>query len=138
MSETHGFMTIGEAASRSGMPPKTIRFYEDIGLIGPAERFANQYRAYTEKDVHRLRFIQRARSLGFSLKDVGALLSLYHDRRRASREVKRLALRHVAEVDRKIAELTALRNVIADLAKRCHGDERPDCPILDELDASTN
>lgn len=131
-------ITIGEAASRSGMAPKTIRFYEEIGLIGPAERFANQYRAYSEKDVHTLRFIQRARSLGFSLKDIRALLSLYHDRGRASRDVKRLALQQVAEVDRKIAELTAIRNTIAALAHRCHGDGRPECPILDELEAQTH
>lgn len=130
-----GLVTIGEAASRSGMPPKTIRFYEQIGLIGPAQRLANRYRAYSEKDVHTLRFIHRARNLGFTLKDIRALLSLYHDRGRASREVKRLALEHVGALDRKIAELTAIRNTIADLATRCHGDERPQCPILDELEA---
>jgi MerR family copper efflux transcriptional regulator len=88
--------------------------------------------------VHTLRFIHRARSLGFALKDIRALLSLYRDGRRASREVKRLALRHVAEVDRKIAELTAIRNAIADLAKRCHGDDRPECPILDELETQAH
>jgi len=132
---SEGFVTIGEAASRSGMPPKTIRFYEQIGLIGPAQRLANRYRAYSEKDVHTLRFIHRARSLGFTLKDIRALLSLYHDRDRASREVKRLALEHVGALDRKIAELTAIRNTIAELARRCHGDERPHCPILDELEA---
>lgn len=137
-TQTNGFMTIGEAASRSGMPPKTIRFYEEIGLIRPAERFENQYRAYSERDVHTLRFIHRARSLGFALKDIRALLALYRDRRRASREVKRLALQQVAEVDHKIAELTAIRNAIADLAKRCHGDDRPECPILDELEATTH
>lgn len=130
-------MTIGEAASRSGMPPKTIRFYEEIGLIGPAERLANQYRAYREKDVNTLRFIHRARSLGFPLKDIRALLSLYQDRRRASREVKRLAVNQVAQIDRKIAELTAIRDAIADLAKRCHGDDRPECPILDQFAATT-
>lgn len=132
--QADGFVTIGEAASRSGMPPKTIRFYEEIGLIGPAQRFANRYRAYTGKDVHTLRFIHRARSLGFPLKDIRALLSLYRNHRRASRDVKRLALRHVAEMDHKIAELTIIRNLIADLAKHCHGDDRPDCPILDELE----
>ncbi len=133
-----GWMTIGEAASRSGMPPKTIRFYEEIGLIGPAERLANQYRAYSEKDVHTLHFIHRARSLGFPLKEIRALLSLYHDRKRASREVKRLALNHLAEIDRKIAELTAIRNSISELAHRCHGDDKPECPILDELEAPTH
>lgn len=137
-TQANGFMTIGEAASRSGMPPKTIRFYEEIGLIRPAERFENQYRAYSERDVHTLRFIHRARSLGFALKDIRALLALYRDRRRASREVKRLALQHIAEVEHKIAELTAIRNAIADLAKRCHGDDRPECPILDELKATSH
>jgi MerR family copper efflux transcriptional regulator len=131
-----GFMTIGEAASSSGMPPKTIRFYEDIGLIRPARRLANQYRAYSEKDVHTLRFIHRARNLGFPLEEVRTLLALYQDRRRESREVKRIALRQVAQVDRRIAELTAIRNAIAELAERCHGDDRPECPILDELGAS--
>jgi MerR family copper efflux transcriptional regulator len=131
-------MTIGQAASRSGMPPKTIRFYEEIGLIGPADRLGNRYRAYGEKDVHTMRFIHRARSLGFALKEIRELLSLYRDRRRTSRDVKRLALRHVVEVDRKIAELTAIRNAIADLAERCHGDDRPECPILDGLEASTH
>jgi MerR family copper efflux transcriptional regulator len=133
--ESAGYVTIGEAALRSGMPPKTIRFYEQIGLIRPAQRFANQYRAYSEKDVHTLKFVHRARNLGFSLKDIQALLSLYRDRRRASRDVKRLALKHVADVDRRIAELTAIRNAIAGLAQKCHGDDRPQCPILDELEA---
>jgi len=131
------FMTIGEAASRSGMPPKTIRFYEQIGLIGPAARLANRYRAYSENDVHTLRFIQRTRSLGFPLEDVRTLLSLYRDRRRASREVKRLAVRQIAEVDRRIAELREIRDVLADLAERCHGDDRPECPILDQFAATT-
>ena len=134
----NGVMSIGEAASRSGVPPKTIRYYEEIGLIAPAERLENHYRAYDEKDVQTLRFIQRARSLGFSLKEVADLLALYHDRRRVSRDVKRLALAHVAELDRKIAELKAIRNTIADLAARCHGDQRPDCPILEELETPTH
>ncbi|MBU6464583.1 MAG: Cu(I)-responsive transcriptional regulator [Bradyrhizobium sp.] len=127
-------MSIGEAASQSGVPPKTIRYYEEIGLITPAERLENRYRAYDDNDVQTLRFIQRARSLGFSLKEVAALLSLYRDRRRASRDVKRLALAHVAELDRKIAEMKAIRNTIADLAARCHGDQRPECQILEELE----
>jgi MerR family copper efflux transcriptional regulator len=134
----NGVMSIGEAASRSGMPPKTIRYYEEIGLIAPAERRENRYRAYDEKDVQTLRFIQRARSLGFSLKEVADLLALYRDRRRASRDVKRLALAHVAELDRKIAELKAIRNTIADLAVRCRGDQRPECPILEELETPTH
>lgn len=132
---SRGLITIGEAASRSGMPPKTIRFYEDIGLIAPAERLANGYRAYGSQDVETLRFIHRARAFGFTLEEIKSLLRLYRDRKRASRDVKRLALQHVAAVDRKIAELTAIRNTIAQLAERCHGDQRPECPILDEIEA---
>jgi MerR family transcriptional regulator, copper efflux regulator len=126
-------LKISEAAERSGMPPKTIRYYEDIGLIGPADRLENSYRTYDENDVHRLRFIQQARGLGFSLKDVAALLELYRDRDRASHEVKRLALRHVAALDAKIDQMMAMRKALAELADRCHGDDRPECPILDEL-----
>ena len=135
---SNGVMSIGDAASQSGVPRKTIRYYEEIGLIAPAERLENRYRAYDEKDIQTLRFIQRARSLGFSLKEVADLLALYRDRRRASRDVKKLALAHVAELDRKIAELKAIRNTIADLAARCHGDQRPECPILEELETPTH
>jgi MerR family transcriptional regulator, copper efflux regulator len=120
------------------VPPKTVRYYEDIGLIKPPERRENRYRSYGETDVQTLRFIHRARNLGFSLKDISALLTLYHDRERASREVKHLALEHGSELDRKIAELTAIRNTIADVAERCYGDDRPDCPILDELEATAH
>jgi Cu(I)-responsive transcriptional regulator len=130
----NGVMSIGEAASRSGVPPKTIRYYEEIGLIAPAARLENRYRAYDRNDVQTLRFIQRARSLGFSLKEVGELLALYRDRRRHARDVKRLALARVTEFDHKIAELKAIRNAIADLAERCRGDQRPECPILEELE----
>ncbi len=128
-------MTIGEAASQSGVPRKTIRFYEGIGLIEPAKRFANRYRRYDGHDVLTLRFIHRARNLGFSISEVGELLALYRDRRRASGDVKRLALAHVERLDRKIAELMAVRNTIADLARRCRGDHRPECPIIEELEA---
>jgi Cu(I)-responsive transcriptional regulator len=127
-------MTIGQASERSGVPPKTIRFYEDVGLITPVERLANRYRAYDQSNVQTLRFIHRARSLGFSLKEVDELLALYRDRRRASRDVKRLALAHVADLDRKIAELVKIRDTIAELAHRCHGDQRPSCPILEDLE----
>ncbi len=131
--EAAEMMTIGEAAARSGVPAKTIRFYEEAGVIAPAARGANRYRAYSEPDIHTLRFSHRARSLGFSLRDVAALLALYRQKGRSSRDVKKLAVRHVADLDRKIAELTAIRNTIAALAAQCRGDHRPECPILDDL-----
>ncbi|MBW4052666.1 MAG: Cu(I)-responsive transcriptional regulator [Proteobacteria bacterium] len=127
-------MTIGQAAVSSGVPPKTIRFYEEMGLVKPAERLANRYRAYDESNLQTLRFIRRARDLGFSLQEIDKLLALYRNRRRASEDVKRLALAHVAQLDHKIAELTRIRDTLADLARRCHGDQRPDCPILDDLE----
>jgi len=131
-------MTIGDAARRSGESAKTIRYYESIGLIRPASRHGNNYRAYRDQDVEFLRFIQRARGLGFSLKEVDALITLYRDRRRTSREVKRLALEHIEELNRKIAELAAIRNALQELAQKCRGDDRPECPILDELGSGTN
>lgn len=130
--------TIGEAATRSGVPPKTIRFYEEIGLVQPAARSANGYRAYGEKEIRILEFVSRARALGFSLKDIAALLELYRDRGRASHDVKKLAKGHIAELDRRIAEMTAIRTALADLVRRCRGDHRPDCPILDELAAKSH
>ncbi len=136
--KTGDMVTIGEAAARSGVPPKAIRFYEESGIIKPAVRGENRYRAYSDADVQTLRFIQRARALGFSLKDIADLLDLYHNNKRASRDVKKLALKHVAELDRKIAEMTAIRDTIATLAKQCHGNDRPSCPILDELEAATH
>jgi MerR family transcriptional regulator, copper efflux regulator len=131
-------MTIGDAARRSGVSAKTIRYYESIGLIRPASRHGNNYRAYRDQDVEFLRFIQRARGLGFSLKEVDALIALYRDRLRTSREVKRLALGHIEELNRKIAELVAIRNALQELAQKCRGDDRPECPILDELGSGTN
>ena len=127
-------MTIGQASARSGVPAKTIRFYEELGLVKPAERLANRYRGYDENNVQTLRFIRSARDLGFSLQEIHKLLALYRNRRRASEDVKRLALAHVTELDHKIAELTRIRDTLADLARHCRGDQRPDCPILDELE----
>ena len=127
-------LTIGQAAASSGVPPKTIRFYEEVGLVKPAERLANRYRAYDESNVQTLRFIRRARDLGFSLQEIDKLLALYRNRRRASEDVKRLALAHVAQLDHKITELTRIRDTRAELAHRCHGDQRPDCPILEDLE----
>jgi MerR family copper efflux transcriptional regulator len=128
-------MTIGDAARRSGVSAKTIRYHESIGLIRPASRHGNNYRAYRDQDVEFLRFIQRARGLGFSLKEVDALIALYRDRGRTSREVKRLAVGHIEELNRKIAELVAIRNALREMAQKCRGDDRPECPILDELRA---
>lgn len=131
-------MTIGQAAQRSGVPPKTIRYYESVGLIGRAARGENNYRGYGDKEVDTLRFINRARALGFSLKEIEALLALYRDRRRPSREVKQLALQHIDDLDRKIAELQAIKRALLHLAEKCRGDERPDCPILDSLGSRTS
>ena len=126
-------MNIGSIAKRSGLPAKTIRYYESIGLIPPALRSEGNYRTYTEHDLQTLKFVQRARGLGFSVKDVAKLLTLWQDRRRASAEVRRLAQEHVSEIDRKIEELKGMRRTLTNLIEQCHGDHRPDCPILDDL-----
>lgn len=131
-------LMIGEVAALTGLPSKTIRYYEESGIIKNARRNDNHYRTYTQVDVQTLRFVAHARSLGFSLKDVGDLLSLYRDRNRASKDVRRLALAHLADLDRRIADLQAMRNTIADLAQRCHGDDRPECPIIKELEGVPN
>lgn len=125
-------MNIGEAAARSALPPKTIRYYEEIELLKPA-RAANGYRDYSGKDVHRLRFLQRARSLGFSIQECRLLLSLYEDEHRASADVKALAEEKIGEIDRKISELQSLRITLSNLAKNCRGNDKPDCPIIDDL-----
>jgi Cu(I)-responsive transcriptional regulator len=125
-------MNIGEVSERSGLPPKTIRYYEDIGLIRP-RRGPNGYRAFADADAHRLAFLGRARSLGFSIEECRALLALYADDERASGDVKQLAEAHLAAIDRKIAELASMRATLARLVRRCAGDARPDCPILDDL-----
>ena len=126
-------MNIGEIAARSGMPPKTIRYYESVGLIDAAARTESGYRQYDERDLRILRFIHRARDLGFSVKAVGELLALWRDPHRTSAEVKKLAREHVGDIDRKIEELQAMRRAVVDLIERCHGDARPDCPIIDDL-----
>ncbi|HUB45539.1 MAG TPA: Cu(I)-responsive transcriptional regulator [Acetobacteraceae bacterium] len=126
-------LSIGDAAARSGVPAKTIRYYEQIGLIRPAERGANQYRSYSETDVAMLRFVGRARRLGFSVQELKQLVALYRDRGRASADVKAIAVQHIARIDHKLAELQTVRAALADLAEQCHGDARPDCPILDEM-----
>lgn len=125
-------MNIGSAARHSGLPAKTIRYYEDIDLIRPA-RAENGYRDYSPEDIHRLRFLQRARSLGFSIEECRLLVSLYDDEARASADVKALALGKIAEVDRKIEQLRSMKKTLKALAENCHGDDRPDCPILDDI-----
>ena len=126
-------MNIGEAAARSGLSPKTIRYYESIDLVAAPGRTDGGYRDYDARDVHVLHFLHRARGLGFSVRECRDLLALYQDRDRASADVKAIALRHIGDIDRKITELETLRDTLNDLATRCHGDDRPDCPILDDL-----
>lgn len=125
-------MNISDAARRSGLPAKTIRYYEEIGLLSP-RRQGNGYRSYGERDVYRLRFLQRARSLGFTIADCRGLLQLYDDKNRASADVRAMAQQRIDDIDQKIEELESLRATLADLVSACHGDERPDCPILDDL-----
>lgn len=128
-----GLHNIGEAADLSGVSAKMIRHYEGIGLIPQAGRTFAGYRIYSDTDVHRLRFIRRSRNLGFSIKQIEALLGLWDDRSRASAEVKKLAQSHADELAEKISEMQAMQRTLQDLAHRCHGDNRPDCPILDDL-----
>ncbi len=128
-------MNISNAARTSGISPKTIRYYEEIGLIPAPDRRDNGYRDYGVNDVENLRFINRARKLGFPLKDIGNLLTLWHDSNRSSAEVKKLAESHIAALDDRIEEMMTVRRVLQDLSHRCHGDDRPECPIIDDLAA---
>lgn len=125
-------MNVSEAARRSGLPAKTIRYYGDIGLVAPG-RAANGYRAYSHDDVHRLAFLKRARGLGFSIDDCRQLMALYRDRSRASHDVRAIAVAHVEAIDAKLGELQSMRATLSKLIGACHGDERPDCPILDDF-----
>jgi len=129
-------MNIGQAARASGVPAKTIRYYETAGLIATADRTGGGYRVYTQADVFVLRFIKRARDLGFSIERIRRLLDLWQDKSRASRDVKRLALDHVAEITAKIAAMRAVRDAVQELADKCDGDDRPECPILHDLEGS--
>ena len=129
-------MNIGEAASASGVSAKTIRYYEAAGLIETAGRTGGGYRVYTQTDLYVLRFIKRARELGFSIERIRRLLDLWQDKSRASRDVKRLALDHIAEIRAKIAAMTSMRDAVQALADACDGDERPECPILHDLEAA--
>jgi len=125
-------MNIGDASTQSGLPAKTIRYYEDIGLVAPG-RSGNGYRDFSDTDLHKLAFVQRARSLGFSIEECRALLSLYDDHDRASADVKALANAHLAQISEKIAGLQEMQKTLSELVNKCHGDDRPDCPILDGL-----
>jgi MerR family gold-responsive transcriptional activator of gol and ges genes len=126
-------MNIGKAAAASGVSAKMIRYYESIGLVEAARRTDVGYRFYTDEDVHVLRFIRRARDLGFSLADIGELLALWQDQGRASADVKRIALGHVAALERKLVELQGMVDTLRTLAAQCHGDVHPDCPILADI-----
>ena len=128
-------MNIGQASKASGVTTKMIRYYDEIGLVRPASRTDSNYREYDARQINELRFIKRARSLGFSIKQIQALLALWDDPHRASAEVKQLALAHAAELEQKIRELQAMQRTLRSLAQRCHGDARPTCPILEELAA---
>lgn len=126
-------MNIGQAAKASGISAKMIRYYESIGLISSVHRTESGYRVYLDNDVHTLRFIARARDLGFSVEQMGGLLALWRDRSRASSDVKAIALGHVEELERKAQALKEMSMTLRHLANNCHGDARPDCPILQEL-----
>jgi MerR family gold-responsive transcriptional activator of gol and ges genes len=127
-------MNIGEASKASGVSAKMIRYYEDIELIPPAARSESGYRAYARTDVHRLRFIRRARDLGFSVAEIGELLGLWNDRSRQSADVKRLAQAHIVELEERIRNLREMADTLQELISCCAGDERPDCPILATLE----
>ena len=126
-------VAIGAAARASGVSAKMVRHYEALGLLGAVARTDAGYRQYSPADVHTLRFIKRARDLGFSMAEIAELVSLWHDRRRASADVKRIAQTHVAELEKRIQAMQDMRRTLQNLLHHCHGDERPDCPILDNL-----
>ena len=126
-------MNIGDAAAASGVSAKMIRYYEEVGLIASPERTGAGYRVYSPDDIHMLRFVRRARDLGFSVEQMTSLLALWSDRSRASGDDKRIALAHVSELERKMRELRAMSNALRHLAKTCHGDTQASCPIIEEL-----
>ncbi|HWD33404.1 Cu(I)-responsive transcriptional regulator [Pseudomonas caricapapayae] len=131
-------MNIGQAARRSGLSAKMIRYYESINLLKPALRSDSGYRVYQQEDLHRLAFIKRSRDLGFSLEEVARLLTLWQDRQRASADVKALASQHIDDLNRRIEELVSLRDTLSELVAHCQGDDRPDCPILKDLAAGAS
>lgn len=129
-------MNISQAAAASGVSAKMIRHYEAIGLVQKPRRTSSNYRVYSDSDVHVLGFVRAARDLGFSMREIGELLDLWRDRKRPSRKVKALVTAHVRELERRIAELQSMKSTLEQLAHHCHGDERPDCPILERLEGS--
>ncbi|MDO5693727.1 MAG: Cu(I)-responsive transcriptional regulator [Pseudomonadota bacterium] len=133
MSGATGPVTIGQAARASGVSAKMVRHYEALGLLGAVARTESGYRQYTPADVHTLRFIKRSRELGFSMAEIAELVGLWHDRERASADVKRIAQSHLAALESRIAAMQDMRKTLQDLLHHCHGDDRPECPILDEL-----
>ena len=128
-----GFLNNGEAAKASAVSAKMIRHYESLGLLREARRTYSGYRIYDDNDIHTLRFVRRARDLGFPMKAIGQLLGLWRNRRRSSADVRRIAQQHIAGLDQKIEELQAMRRTLEQLVRHCHGDHRPDCPILEDL-----
>lgn len=128
-------VNIGQAARASGVSAKMVRHYEALGLLGEVARNDSGYRQYTNADVHTLRFIRRARELGFSMAEIAELVSLWHDRARASADVKRIALQHLSDLEERIAALEDMQRTLRNLLHHCHGDDRPECPILDDLAA---
>ncbi|WP_457649485.1 Cu(I)-responsive transcriptional regulator [Profundibacter sp.] len=126
-------MNVGQAAELAGLPVKTVRYYADIGLVEPMGRSDAGYRLYGESEVSKLTFIRRARAFDFSVRDCRELLGLYEDKTRSSKDVKKIALKRLAEIDEKLSELQKLRDELARVAHECHGDNRPDCPILDSF-----
>ena len=126
-------MNIGQAAKASGVSAKMIRYYESIGLIAPPVRTESGYRVYQDADLHVLRFVKRARTLGFSMEETAELLALWRDTERSSSDVKALAMKHVRDLETKIAEMQGMVSTLRHLGRHCHGDSRPDCPILEDL-----
>ncbi|HET8796313.1 MAG TPA: Cu(I)-responsive transcriptional regulator [Thermoanaerobaculia bacterium] len=132
-ARAQGFFNIGQAAEASGVSAKMIRHYESIGLIPAADRTFSNYRIYSQTDVHTLQFVKRARTLGFSMKEIQELLGLWQNTRRSSAKVKQLAQKHIDDLEQKIAEMASMKRTLEKLVAHCHGDERPECPILDDL-----